>query len=277
MLLSVVTRVYQSSGTLRAFHEQIRAAAGAAGLDLEMILVNDGSVDDSLAIAKALVSQHPGVRLIDLSRAFGHDPALLTGLQHASGDLIFTADCNEPFDAKVLLEYRRVMIAEEADSVYNASSPGMTRLMSRSFLQSVLQFRDREVYLPGMYELAGYRQVPVAAPCATPSQGFRTWLQRQNVEAEFSGWPLLLVSSLGTFVLAVASGAALCLIIYRTFFGKLLPGWPSLVVSIWLLGGLVLFCLGVLALYLRKILLEVRDRPEVVVREVLRPGMHQRS
>jgi putative glycosyltransferase len=57
------------------------------------------------------------------------------------------------------------------------------------------------------------------------------------------------------------------------FFRTLLPGWPSLVVSIWLLGGLVLFCLGVVALYLSKIFLEVKDRPDTIVREVLRPGV----
>jgi putative glycosyltransferase len=275
MLLSVVARMYGSGATLRQFHQQVRREARAIAPDLEIILVNDDSPDDSLDVARALVAEDSSVRVIDLSRTFGNDKALLTGLANATGDLIFTADGNVPASAQRLPEYYRQMQSTGVDSVHGLDSDGEIRIMSRAFLENLLRHRDREVYLAGLYELTGYRQLPVTAPKARDCLRGRLskWIAGYRARAAFSTWPLVLVFYLGTVVLACALCAALYLFVDRVFFRTLLPGWPSLVVSIWLLGGLVLFCLGVIALYLSKIFLEVKDRPDTIVREVLRPGV----
>jgi putative glycosyltransferase len=276
MRLSVVARMYGSAETLREFHQQVRVAAGAIAADLEIILVNDDSPDNSLNVARGLVAEDSCVRVIDLSRTFGNDKAVLTGLANATGDLIFTADCNLPASAKLLPEYHQQMLSTGMDSVHGADASAGIRLMSRAFLENLLRHRDREVYLAGLYELIGYRQLSVELKVpAGPRDNLSKWMADYWARAAFSPRPLVLLFYLGTVVLACAIIAALYLFVDRMFFRTLLPGWPSLIVSIWLLGGLILFCLGVVALYLSKIFLEVKDRPDTIVREVLRPGVRE--
>src|SRR5436190_19015156 len=94
MHLSVVTTMYCSAPFLAEFHERITASARRAGVAVEFVYVNDGSPDDALAQALRLRQQHGNVRVVDLSRNFGHHPAIMTGLAHATGDWIFLIDCD---------------------------------------------------------------------------------------------------------------------------------------------------------------------------------------
>jgi putative glycosyltransferase len=92
MRLSIVTTLYRSAGSLAEFHQRISRAAAALTDSYEIILVNDGSPDESAQIALRLLDADPSVRIVDLSRNFGHHKAMMTGLFYARGDLVFLID-----------------------------------------------------------------------------------------------------------------------------------------------------------------------------------------
>src|SRR6187549_484075 len=92
--LSIVTSMYRSASFLGEFHERCSAAASRLGSSYEIVFVNDGSPDDSLAVALGLQRRDPHVRVVDLSRNFGHHKAMMTGLAHARGERIFLIDCD---------------------------------------------------------------------------------------------------------------------------------------------------------------------------------------
>ena len=116
--LSIVTSMYQSARFLPDFHSRCTAAARALSGAYEIILVNDGSPDESLRVALDLHERDPHVRVIDLSRNFGHQKALMTGLAHACGQLIFLIDCDLEEDPEWLSRFHDTMITSGADVVY---------------------------------------------------------------------------------------------------------------------------------------------------------------
>ena len=99
-----------------------------------------------------------------------------------------------------------------------------------------------------------------------------------NSLTSFSNRPLVFIFWAGCLILACATAAAIDLVVRRLFFGTLLQGWPSLIVSIWLLGGFTIFCLGVIGIYLAKVFMEVKQRPYTIVRHLYEhPGLGQPS
>jgi putative glycosyltransferase len=157
----------------------------------------------------------------------------------------------------------------------------VARLMTRRYVQALVAHRDREIYLGGLCALAGFAQVPVAVHKA--SKGKTTYsLDRRiaafvNAVTSFSAKPLVYVFYLGCFILAGSALAAVTLVIRRLFFGVLFPGWPSLIVAVCFFGGLTVFCLGLIGIYLAKVFAEVKERPYTVVREVYEHPTQVRS
>jgi putative glycosyltransferase len=299
--LSVVTTLYRSAGHLRAFHERVRdAAAALGGGSWEMVLVNDGSPDDSLAVAVALHGEDARVRVVDLSRNFGHHKAMMTGLEHARGERVFLIDCDLEEDPALLARFDEEMRRTGADVVYGVQSRRKggpferwsgeiffrafnamatypipanlitMRLMTRRYVRSLLEHREREMVISGLWALTGYAQV--ALPVEKSSRGTSSYdLRRKivhfvNAVTSFSDRPLTLIFWMGLGISTFSALAAAYLVIRRVFFGVMLDGWPSLMVSVWLLGGLTLFSIGVIGIYLSKVFLETKQRPYTIVR-----------
>lgn len=255
-----------SADTLPGFHRKVRALGTAITPDLEIIFVNDDSPDGSLESACEMANQDGGVRVIDLSRTFGRDKALLTGLAHASGDLILTADCNQPESAELLPHFIVAREASQADSVRGLASGEIWRLMSREFVDAVLLHRDREPRLAELFDAAGFKQITVAAPVRLRDE------ERARERRIFGAAPAYGSLLSGAAIFAISAAAAAGGVVARLFFGAPLPPWFWLTVSIWLIAGAVLSCLGILAIYADKMVTEARDRPDTIVRAVLRPG-----
>jgi putative glycosyltransferase len=300
--LSIVATLYESAATIREFVARSRAAAAALTDDFEIVLVNDGSPDASLDEALALFEHDPCLRIVDLSRNFGHHLAMMTGLAHARGDLVFLLDSDLEEDPAFLDDFHREMLSSGADvvfgvqarrkgglferatgglfySVFNRVSSVKVprnvvtaRLMTRRYVDALVAHRDREVFLLGLWTITGFRQV--AVPVEKKNKGRTTYgLARKaavlvNSLTSFSNRPLVFIFYAGCLILAGATVAAIDLVVRRLFFGTLLQGWPSLIVSIWLLGGFTIFCLGVIGIYLAKIFTEVKERPYTVVRRI---------
>src|SRR5215472_5309115 len=117
MQLSIVTTLYHSAASLREFHQRVTRTAASFD-DYEVVYVNDGSPDQSLQVALELFRLDPHVRVVDLSRNFGHHKAMMTGLAHARGDLVFLVDSDLEEDPELLPAFADVLRESAADMVY---------------------------------------------------------------------------------------------------------------------------------------------------------------
>ena len=302
MHLSIVTTLYMSAPHLQEFHRRISSAAAEITSDFEIIFVNDGSPDDSLARALALLKQDSRIRIIDLSRNFGHHRAIMTGLSYARGEKVFLIDCDLEEPPELLGKFYERMRSSAVDVVYGqqiARKGGLwerltgaafykifnlfstepvpanlvtVRLMSSRYVRNLVEHRDREIFLAGLWHITGFQQVAFPVVKASKSGSTYNFARKVsilvNAITSFSNRPLVQVFYLGTFILLVSGSAALYLIVDKLFFGTFLFGWPSLIVSIWLMCGLIIFCLGVIGIYLSKIFMEVKDRPYTIVRDI---------
>ena len=186
--VSVVTSMFRSSPFLEEFYARTVKAISAISSSYEIVFVNDGSPDDSLAVALRLRERDARVRIIDLSRNFGHHRALMTGLTMARGELIFLIDCDLEEEPEWLLRFHEVLLRTGADVVYGVQSQrkgGLlervsghlfytvvnrlltdqiprnvvtVRLMTRRYVRALVQHMDREICLAGLWVITGFDQ-----------------------------------------------------------------------------------------------------------------------
>lgn len=307
--LSIVGTMFHAEGYLETFVARAVIAAEATALPYEIVLVNDGSPDGSLALAKSLSDRIPQVRVVDLARNFGHHRAMMIGLQHVRGDLVFLIDLDLEEPPEMLDDFLRTLEANPgADVIYGQlerrkggwwerASGAMfysvlhwiggiavprnistVRLMTRRYVDSLVQYREREVFMAGLWQDTGYRQVPYAF--VKGDKGGTTYGFRRKVSllvnsiVAFSSKPLAMIFSTGMVISAGAAAYTLYLLYRGMVFGTAPSGWSSVIASIWLLGGLIIFFLGVIGIYLSKIFIEVKQRPYATVREVYQGHPH---
>jgi putative glycosyltransferase len=306
MDLSIVSSLYRSAAYLEEFHRRASATARQLGLDYEIVLVNDGSPDESLQLALELQRRDPRLCVVDLSRNFGHHKAMMTGLAHARGRRVFLLDADLEEEPELLQVFSEAMDRTGADVVYGVQQSRKggpieratgalfyrlfnwlsveevpanqlcARLMTRRYVDSLLAHRDREIYLAGLWSATGYRQVGV--PAHKLHKGVSSYTLRRKIAlavnsvTSFSTRPLVMIFYLGIAILFLSLGGAGALIVRSLFFGQLLPGWASTMVALCFMGGLNLFCVGIVGIYLAKVFSEAKDRPFTVVRDVYRGG-----
>ena len=300
--LSIVTTLYRSAPYLDEFYRRIVAVADQVANNWELVLVNDGSPDDALDLALALREQDPRIVVVDLSRNFGHHPALMTGLAHTTGERVFMIDCDLEEAPEFLAEFDAAQRREGADVVYGVQDRRkgewferlsgdlfftlfnhlssvpiprnviLARLMLRPYVDALLQHRERELFLAGLWILTGFRQLPVTVSKSSKGETSYTLGRKlallTNSITSFSNRPLVYIFYIGLFISLVSSAYIANLIIRKTFFLIPVDGWTSLIVSIWFLGGLMILFLGVIGIYLSRIFIEVKQRPLTIVRKV---------
>ncbi|MEM8539241.1 MAG: glycosyltransferase family 2 protein [Pseudomonadota bacterium] len=303
MKLSIVTTLYNSERHLQEFHQRAsKAAKGVAGDDYEIVMVNDGSPDGSLAMAVGLSEEDPHVIVIDLSRNFGHHKAMMTGLDHARGDLVFLIDSDleeqpewlEEFHAKLDTGGHDVVFGVQDNRkggwferqsgsafyrIFNAVSdvplPAdivTTRLMRRDYVRALVAHREREMIISGLWAMTGFDQQPHTVKKASGSKTTYT-LRRKvvlaiNAITSFSNTPLVMIFYFGLTISVLASIYIAFLVFNWAFLARPLSGWTSLMGSIWLLGGLIISFIGVIGIYLAKIFTETKQRPYTIVRQI---------
>ncbi|NER93863.1 MAG: glycosyltransferase family 2 protein [Symploca sp. SIO1B1] len=302
MNLSVVTTLYYSSPYIIEFYQRISAEAKKIAKDYEIIFVNDGSPDDSLAIAIALYEQDERVKIIDLSRNFGHHKAMMTGLSYARGELIFLIDSDLEEEPEILSLFYEHYKTSNVDVVYGVQKirkgnlferitgalffklfnllsnyPIPTnlitaRLMNQRYVDALVSHKEREMNFAGLAAITGFIQIPLVVTKHSKGKSSYNLMRKLaivvNAITSFSNKPLIFIFYLGTLISSISGVAAIYLIIRRVFLNVLLSGWPSLIVSIWLLGGLTIFCLGLIGIYLAKIFSEIKQRPYTIIRNV---------
>jgi putative glycosyltransferase len=303
MKLSIVATLYQSAPYIEEFHARCCAVASSlAGNDYEIVLVNDGSPDDSLARAVRLTERDERVVVVDLSRNFGHHKAMMTGLAHARGERLFLIDSDLEEDPEYLGSFARQMDEQGCDVVYGVQEQRKggwferwsgqwfyrsfklltgvalpenvltARLMTRRYVDALLLHEEREVFLAGLWHITGFDQRPQTVRKHSSSASTYTLRRKMSIMVNsvtsFSNAPLVSIFYIGLAISLIAFAYIVYLVVHWTFFAKPLSGWTSVMASIWLLGGMVISFIGVVGIYLSKIFLETKQRPYTIVRKV---------
>jgi putative glycosyltransferase len=298
--LSIVATLYASAPYIGEFHARISRAARQWTDDYEIVLVNDGSPDNSLAIAVALHHEDPRVVVLDLSRNFGHHKAMLAGLAQARGEHVFLIDSDLEEAPEWLTSFWQQMQDERCDVVYGVQAArkggaferwsgvwyyrlyriltGLkvpynittARLMTRRYLDALLSFEEREVDIGGLWFITGFEQRPRTVTKLSASETSYTFRKKLsiivNAITSFSSLPLVGIFYVGFGIFAAACVVATFVSIRRIFDAQPMSGWTSLIVSVWLLGGLILSAIGVVGIYLAKVFSEAKRRPNTIIR-----------
>jgi putative glycosyltransferase len=305
MMLSVVTTLYKSAAYVEEFYRRASEAAQRITDDYEIVMVDDGSPDTSLDIACALAAKDGRVRVVELSRNFGHHKALMTGLDHARGELCFLIDSDLEEDPALLVAFLERMQSTDCDVVYGfqetrkgdplESGAGKiawywikklysidipvnqctVRLMRREYVDALLLHRESNTVIGGLWVITGFRQVGIAITKSHRKESSYSLLLRfktlLNGITSFSTVPLHLMVTFGMIVSFVSFAVGIFVILQK-FVRNTAVGWASLIVSIWFMGGVIVFCLGVIGIYISRIFVETKSRPYVIVRRI-----HQRA
>jgi putative glycosyltransferase len=303
MKLSIVATLYRSAPHIGGFHARCTKVAQAlAGDDYEIVLVNDGSPDESLDMAVKLTETDPHLVVVDLSRNFGHHKAMMTGLEQARGDRIFLIDSDLEEEPEWLLPFARAMDEQKADVVYGRQEERKggwferwsgemyytafnwltqidhprnivtARLMVRRYVDALLRYREREVVISCLWVSAGFRQVEqVVKKHSTSSTTYslgHKFAHAVNAITSFSEAPLRLIFYVGTILFSLSMLYAVKLVVWRIIYSEIVDGWTSVMLSVWVLGGLLISFVGIIGIYLSKVFSETKQRPFTIVREI---------
>jgi len=301
--ISIVTTLYRSQDFVSSFYERVTKAAEAITPDLEVIFVDDCSPDQSCEVVKEIIQHDGRVQLVELSRNFGHHKAILAGLAQAQGDLVFLVDCDLEEKPELLGDFYPLIATQpDIDVVYGYISKrrgGMVerlsghlfyklinllsdvpipenvliaRLMRRSYVQSLLRFNETHVFLGGLMQLAGYRQIGVAVQKGYKGSTTYTFVRKLSQLGDavlsFSNKPLVYISVLGIVLSLTSFCFSVALLLAKILNYQVLPGWTSLMVSLWFLGGLIITSIGFVGLYVGKIFIQVKERPNTIIKRV---------
>lgn len=311
MLLSIVVPCYNEQEALPYFYKEICRVAeemkASHGADFEFIFVDDGSRDNTLAIARELHKKDPRVRYISFSRNFGKEAGILAGLEAAKGDYVAMMDADLQDPPALLPQMLDALLEEDYDCAATRRTnrkgePPIRSFFARMFYKIINRLSDADI-VDGARDYRLMRRRMVDAILALPEYnrfskgifgwvGFKTkWLEYVNVErvageTKWSFWklflyslegivafttaPLALASLIGIIFCALAFVMIVFIIVRTLLFGDPTSGWPSMVCIIFLCSGVQLFCMGVLGQYLAKTYMEVKRRPVYIVRETER-------
>lgn len=314
MNLSIVTTLYKSALFIDEFYRRASASAEKlVGDDYEIIFVNDGSPDQSLDIAVSLSEVDTHVVIIDLSRNFGHHKAMMTGLSCAQADKIFLIDVDLEEEPEWLLSFNGQMAIDGCDVVYGvqrsrkggwfertsgelfyrflnavsglnlAQNLVTARLMSRRYVDALLLHEERELFIVGIWQLTGFDQRPQTVKKHAFSKTSYTLRKKialaVNAITSFSNAPLIWIFNIGAFIAITSFLFVAYLVLNWLFLTKPPSGWTSVLVSIWLVGGMVICFIGIVGIYLSKIFIETKKRPNTIIKNIIskKVGCHYAS
>jgi polyisoprenyl-phosphate glycosyltransferase len=306
--LSIVVPLHNEAASLQRLHAELaevaRTLATHRGLACEVIYVDDGSGDDTLAIAHQLPASALDIQVVSLSRNFGKEAALLAGLDHARLGAVLFIDGDGQHPPALIETLVHHWLDDGYDVVYTAKShranesparrflvkgfyllinwgaltkipedAGDFRLLSPRAADALRRLPERNRFFKGLSSWIGFRQIRIDYEPAPRSDGRTTWSLRSLIGLSIDGLtafsvaPLRIATLLGS-LLAVAAFVYGAQIIYETWaYGERVPGYPSLFVGVMVLGGVQLIMLGVVGEYIGKILYEIKGRPVYFVAE----------
>ena len=304
--ISIVSSMYRSRPFLERFlAECLNVLAEMECLHFEILLVNDGSPDDSLAYVLQRKSDIPQLVVVDLSRNFGHHYAFQAGLRHARGKLIFLIDCDLEVSPSVLAEFHRKLVETGCDMVfgYQEARKGgrferiggglfwkgfnflsdikipenivTERIVTRRFVEALLQMGDRNLFLAGMMSWTGFHQIGLPV-IKTQRAGRSSYTLAQriglmvNAVSSFSSQPLTWLFNIGITITLLSFSFAFYLVLRKLLFDDTLMGFASIMTMMTLSLGILTTAMGIVGIYLGKVFNQVQNRPTYIVKDIYR-------
>lgn len=304
-MISIVVPFFNESESIRFFYQALTQALDAVvGADFEVICIDDGSRDDTLAQLLALSKHDVRFNVIELSRNFGKEAAMTAGIDAARGDAMIPidADLQDPPEliarmielwqqgADVVLARRSDRSSDSfrkrkgAELFYKAhnwlsnvplpNNVGDFRLMNRAAVDALKMLPERQRFMKGLFAWVGFKTVTVdyvrnqRIAGSTKFSGFKLWNFALEGLTSFSTVPLRMWTYIGALGAVCALGYALYIVVRTFIFGVVVPGYASMLTVILFLGSLQLISVGVLGEYIGRIYVEAKQRPAYLVRSV---------
>lgn len=305
MKLSLVAPCYNEEGNVRVFCETAREVL--KGIEYEIVFINDGSKDHTYEQQRKIYDEHKeNITLINFSRNFGKEAGIYAGLTHAKGDFvcIIDTDMQQPIEvAREMLEfleqnpeYDEVAAYQEARienklmtmakdgfywfinkmcdvELYKSASD--FRMMRRTVVKAILQMSEYHRFSKGIFAWVGFNTYYRPYEVHERNAGTTSWSVRKLINyaiegvVSFSTKPLRMVIKLGIGTSALAFLYMVIVVIQKLVFGNDVPGYPTIIVLILLIGGIQLTVLGIIGEYLSKVHIEVKNRPIYISKEIL--------
>ena len=307
-LLSLVFPLYNEGAVVAHLRHAVQLFMAELKCETEVILVNDGSTDSTLRQITEWAMMDPRIKLINLSRNFGHQNACTAGLDFASGDaiVILDADLQDPLSVvheminrycdgyDVVYGVRQTRQGETLFKKWTAwlfyrlmhglvykdlpMDTGDFRLLSRSCLTGLQQLRETHRFLRGMVAWVGYSQIGVPYERAARVAGDTKYSLYKMIRfawtaaTSFSTLPLKASIFLGVIVALLGLEEAIRAVLAHIFHWYAVPGWSSLTVLVSVIGGATLISIGILGEYVGKLYEQTKDRPLYLVSQTLNTG-----
>ena len=304
-IISIIVPCHNEEEMVPIFHKEIAAVSGQLpDVAFELIFVNDGSKDATLAELKRLAALDERVHYLSFSRNFGKEAAMVAGLRHATGDYVAVMDADLQDPPAMLVEMIALIRTGEYDCIGTKrldrkGEPPIRsffarqfyhlinhisdteiidgardfRLMTRQMVDAVLEMTEYNRFSKGIFSWVGFETKYLSYENQERVAGKTTWsfwsLFKYSLDGivAFSEAPLAIAAFTGFLSFAVAILAALILTVRTLVFGNETSGWTSLIVIILGMGGLQLLCLGILGKYLGKTFMETKRRPLYILKE----------
>lgn len=304
-LVSYIFPIYDESGNIDLLYKTMqKLLASKDEYSFELIFVNDGSKDDSLHKLVNIQKKDNRVKVVDLSRNYGHQIAVTAGLDLAKGDAIIIMDSDmqdppkvsfallakweEGFDVvyaqrktrkdTIFKKFTANMFYRTLQKLASIDIPRNTgdfRLIDRKVLKSVNSMREHDRFLRGMVAWVGFKQIGVEFDRDARNAGTTNYPLKKMVKLAgdgilgFSTYPLQIIAKLGYFISVLAFLGIVYAMAYKLFYPeKTVEGWTFIVISILLMGGIQLITLGILGSYIGRIYTEVQARPLYLVQKI---------
>jgi glycosyltransferase involved in cell wall biosynthesis len=300
--LSIVIPCYNESDVLTSLVEGLLPVVADLDRSFEVILVDDGSSDETLAQMREIHVEHPEFRYLALSRNFGKEGAMLAGMSHARGDAVVVMDADLQHPPELLpqmlelygLGYEQVVACRDragdrwfrtlaSRSYYKAvnalidvklhDGAGDFRLLSRSALDALLSLRETNRFSKGLFSWIGFKTAYINYRNVARVAGETKWSFRSlfnyglDSVISFNTKPLRLAIHLGMLISMAAVIYGLWVAVDAIFRGNPVPGYVTLICAVVGLGGLQMIMLGVIGEYLGRIYTEAKHRPSFLIRE----------
>jgi polyisoprenyl-phosphate glycosyltransferase len=299
--LSVVVPLFNEEDNVNALFDRIQKVLGEMDLTTELIFVNDGSKDKTLAKVFIIAQQHKWVKYIDFSRNFGHQLAIFAGIERANGQYIVVMDgdgqdppeCIPELYEKALSGYevvyakRRKRKGENFMKKFTAKvfyrilaritqieipvDTGDFRIIHRKIRDILVTMPEQHKYIRGQISWIGFNQTFIEYDRDERMHGETKFTYKKMMRfaldgiSSFSTWPLKVATITG-FVVSGASFLLILYSLYQKFFGYTERGWTSMQISILFLGGIQLIGIGILGEYLGRVSDNVKNRPHYIIR-----------
>lgn len=306
-MISMIVPCYNEQETLDDFYQEITAVRdklSSMGSSLEVIFIDDGSKDRTLEKMRAFAGENPWIKYLSFTRNFGKEAAIYAGLTRGRGDFVGLMDVDLQDPPSLILEMLAILREGEYDCVATRrvnrrGEPVIRslfarafykimrrisdveivdgardyRLMSRRYVDSVLELKEYNRFSKGLFGWVGYRTKWLEYENVERARGETKWsffkLLKYSIDGivGFSAAPVRFAAWIGLIFCVLAFIFILVIIARTLIFGDPVAGWPSLVCIILLLSGIQLFCLGLLGEYLSKTYMEVKKRPLYLCKE----------